>query len=418
MTEESRETSPLDPNQLSREELMIVKDIENRLAEEPEKSEFPYQGQLSYLQQAEIRHPRVMLLDGARGTGKTSLLLTLVKRWHYRLDNDKEEQKRVEQGWKAIEDSPSIPKNVRALPISDFDPLPPGMPLIASIVEAWRRLAIAYDKESSFPEDCDDQGSLMDRWHKLFQVAAAGWSLESRAPGLMDQVLDQQEKVRDWKLLDEQWRGFVEEVLKRGKCLKEPHRLPLDATFVLIIDDVDLQVARIRELLPAIRLLSRHHSVWFLVAGDSKHMLEMLRAYFLGQQLKLVGKGVSNPPYWMGKQAKWADTLARASFQKVFGLRNQFRVKPLSAKKFLQYPEHQSESMQNILNEWTTQSSNGEQSTVTKAAFGNLGDYLSTFLDDPEVLPEFMPYRLAHQIFEQAETITTEAKGLLKPYSR
>ena len=322
-----------------------------------------------------------------------------MKRWHYRLENDKE----VEAEWKEIENLSRIPENVRALPISDFDPLPPEMPIIASIVEAWHQLAMEYDKETSLPEDCDDARSLMDRWHGLFQVAAAGWSLKSRAPGLMDQVLDQQEKVKNWKLLDQQWREFVEEVLKRGKCLKTPHQLPLDVTFVLIIDDVDLQVARIRELLPAIRLLSRHHSVWFLVAGDSKHMLDMLRADFLGQQLKLAGKDVSDPLYWMDKPAKWADTLARASFQKVFGLRNQFRVKRLSTKKFLQYPKHTPESMRTILNELKAQSSDGEQSTVTKATFGNLGDYLSTFLDDPEVLPEFMPYRLAHQIFEQAE---------------
>ena len=49
-----------------------------------------------------------------------------------------------------------IPENVRALPISDFDPLPPEMPIIASIVEAWHQLAMEYDKETSLPEDCDD----------------------------------------------------------------------------------------------------------------------------------------------------------------------------------------------------------------------------------------------------------------------
>ena len=233
------------------------------------------------------------------------------------------------------------------------------------------------------------------------------------APGLMDQVLDRQEQVKDWKLLDQQWREFVEEVLKRGKCLQTPHRLPLDATFVLVIDDVDLQVERIRDLLPAIRLLSRHHSVWFLVAGDSKHMQDMLYADFLGQQLRLVGKDVSDSQDRRDKQIKWAATLAKASFQKVFELRNQFQVRPLSAKQLLLFPEHdKSKSMQAFLNEWKTHSTNGKRGEVTKARFGDLGDYLSTFLDDPEILPEFMPYRLAHQIFEQAERSREDTRAL------
>ena len=129
-------------------------------------------------------------------------------------------------------------------------------------------------------------------------------------------------------------------------------------TFVLIIDDVDLQVARIRELLPAIRLLSRHHSVWFLVAGDSKHMLDMLRADFLGQQLKLVGKDVSDPLYWMDKPAKWADTLARASFQKVFGLRNQFPRETVVNKEVSAVSKaHNQNRCRTILNELKAQSS-------------------------------------------------------------
>jgi hypothetical protein len=38
-----------------------------------------------------------------------------------------------------------------------------------------RQLATTYDFSRS-SEDCDDDRSLMDLWHRLFQVAAAGWS--------------------------------------------------------------------------------------------------------------------------------------------------------------------------------------------------------------------------------------------------
>ena len=43
MEEASRETSPLDPIQLSNDELRIIKDIESRLAEKPSSGENLYQ---------------------------------------------------------------------------------------------------------------------------------------------------------------------------------------------------------------------------------------------------------------------------------------------------------------------------------------------------------------------------------------
>ena len=146
--------------------------------------------------------------------------------------------------------------------------------------------------------------------------------------------------------------------MKRGTCLKTPHQLPLNVTFVLIIDDVDLQVARIRELLPAIRLLSRHHSVWFLVAGDSKHMLDMLHADFLGQQLKLVGKDVSPTIHigWINKPSGPPRWQARR-FRKSLGSGTSSACNRCQRRSFCGFPGTQSESMQTFLNEWDAQSS-------------------------------------------------------------
>ena len=50
-----------------------------------------------------------------------------------------------------------------------------------------------------------------------------------------------------------------------------------------MIDDVDLQVKRIRELLPALRMLY-HPNVFFIVAADRRHMVDMLELDFQGQQ--------------------------------------------------------------------------------------------------------------------------------------
>jgi hypothetical protein len=398
----SRDTSPLDPEQLSDDELAIVNDIESRLAEEPDAQAEDAPLDLAYLHRAEIRHPRVLLLDGGRGTGKTSLLLTLVKRWHHNLYGDKGE-KQMLAAWDSRDKGRIIPANVRALPISDFDPLPPDMPLIAGLVEAWRPLASKYEELSGSTAGYDgDRTTLMDQWHRLFQVAA-GWSPTSKTGGLIDHVLEQQEHVKDWKLLDQQWRTFVDAVFEQGKRLPLPHRLPSNTVFVLIVDDVDLQVKRIRELLPAIRLL-RHPRVVFLVAADKGHMLEMLSLDFLGQQGDLIPAGLGTDPNRVEVVEEWSGVLARSSFHKVFELRNQFTLRPLSAFEFLNFPRNSAVTLGSLLESRVQEPTAQEQrDRVEKPAFGGLGSYLRFMFDDPTVFPDLVPYRFAHQIFEQAQ---------------
>ncbi len=76
----------------------------------------------------ERRSGRVLFIDGPRGAGKTSLLLTILKRWR--------------NGSKTTDANEKGPcnENLRVLlPVLDFDPLPPGMPLHGWLIEAWRK---------------------------------------------------------------------------------------------------------------------------------------------------------------------------------------------------------------------------------------------------------------------------------------
>jgi len=76
MAEEfSKDTRPLRPSELSDDELLIIHNIEDRLRQAQNTSlddKEPRDRDL-YLAMVEHRHPRVLLLDGDRGTGKTFL---------------------------------------------------------------------------------------------------------------------------------------------------------------------------------------------------------------------------------------------------------------------------------------------------------------------------------------------------------
>ena len=415
-----KDTSPLEWNQLSDAEFATILEIERRLYEvqESELPEDPLKDTFHYLAVPQRRDPRVLLLDGGRGTGKTTLLLTLVKRWHdekrreiARKDNYKVRIERVRKspGFAQGEHDFDIPDHVRVLPIIDFDPLPPGMPLMAGIVQAWKPLAERYDLLSGKLEDCDSkEQTLMDQWHRLFQVAAVGWTAIPGGRGLIEQILDREEQVQDWQRLGEHWQSFVNQVVKDGKCLKSPDNLVAKPVFVIMIDDVDLQIERVRELLPALRMLY-HPRVVFLVAADRYHLVEMLKLDFLGQQNKAANRQLvsSKPRETSGMfqdalkgddRDEWPEVLAESSFEKVFSLRNRWKVSPLSLDELLGFPHGQTETLGTVLDKWPQQDSK-------TGNFGSLGEYLRKMagpLEDPVELPLIMPYRAANQIFEQA----------------
>ncbi|HEX9984427.1 MAG TPA: hypothetical protein VGF69_14285 [Thermoanaerobaculia bacterium] len=355
----SLDTGPLQPKQLSDREWQIIFEIERRLAEplprEPNRERVRRTRSREFnpphLAQAENRYQRVLLLDGGRGTGKTSILLTLIKRWHgaadaagerWELDEvDKARINALRGEDSRIPEDGATPANIRVISNLDFDPLPREMPLVAGIVQAWRPTVERYD-ELTYPNDelaaSDDSSRLMDLWHSLFRVAAVGWSDVSKTKGLIEQVLDREEQVRDWQHLREQWVWFVDHVIRVGRSLRGDDQLADDPVFVIVIDDVDLQVGRIRELLPALRLLT-HPNVFFLVAADQDHMLDMLRLDFLGQQRKLIRESQSRESSSVDIE-RWANELAKSAFEKVFPRRNRWTLTKLTLSDFLSYPRH------------------------------------------------------------------------------
>lgn len=424
-----RDTGPLEPSQLSKTELEIIHKIEQRLGEprpnppHDRKCGSSFDRSSPYLAVAEKRGPQVLLLDGGRGTGKTSLMLTLVERWHCALNDDSDAQERLrvlEDGYpaqiKAFElalSSCKIPQNIRVLAVLDFDPLPPSVPLIAGIVEAWRPIAKRYDDENGCAEtDSGEEDSLMDRWHALFRMAATGWSASSQGKNLLEQVLDREEQVEDWQQLSRNWRGFVDKLVKRGKKSKG-QALPKDTVFVLMIDDVDLQVERIRELLPALRVLY-HPNVFFLVAADRDHMLYMLKLDFYGQQLKLAGrKPLDHAPELGEPDLNWAEELAAASFEKVFPSANSWKLKRLTLEEVLSFPSAsrsigvKSSSIGSQLERlpWSRKGNGANSSNV----FAQIEELRSAIDSTSTDLPGIMTYRAAEHLWQYSISISNES---------
>jgi hypothetical protein len=401
-----KDTRPLSPTDLSPTELEIIRKIEGRISDVRTVGRPAKRDRVEdYLARAQQRYRRVLLLDGDRGTGKTSFLVTLVERWNVSAEYD--DVVGAER-----------PDFIRVLPILDFDPLPPGVPLAAWIIQAWRPLVNHYEeisrKSTNGRESEDD--TLLDRWLKLFRVAAVGWTGIPQGTGLIEQVLDREEQVGDWQHLDRQWYDFVEDVIEFGTngVPQAAGPLPKNPVFVIMIDDVDLQVGRVRELLPALRLLY-HPSVVFVVAAYRKHLIDMLALDFLGQQNELARcAGPSALSLWGDADAdRWAGDLALSTFQKVFAKPDLWRLEPLSLSEWLEFPGKQY-TFRDVLNGRGKPLKAGV-AVEPKHNDEPLGDYVRTFAKLREKqgvgAATFMTYRKAQQLADEIFT-ATDPKGM------
>lgn len=401
--EPSQDTSPLRLHQLSDDELRYILEIEHRLLEARHASyeSSPHNANGGLLARSEARScfasvqqrfARTLLLDGNRGTGKTSLLLTLVRKWHSTGSvpgtaswATKEQLKtRLESAGIGEEDTPADHGHIRVVRIIDFDSLPREMPFVAGVVQAFRPMADLYNQpvHSADERPEEEPDTLMDTWHRLFRVAAVSGAAIPKASGLIEQFLDRQEQAEDWQRLAEDWQAFIWKLLERGTRIKQPRGLPEDTVFVVMIDDVDLQIARVRELLPALRLLY-HPRVFFLVAADSAHAIDMLKLDFLGQQ-NLLGHAVSAGETLVARvvdTGKWAEILSQSAFEKVFPRRNRWKLERLSIREFVAFPE-QTATLPERARRVTSQSS-----SKTSRSEGNTGPSRQFFADLNEIKP-------------------------------
>lgn len=253
------------------------------------------------------RRHRVLMLSGPRGSGKTSLLLTLLAGWRAAWTNDWPALTDTEHRKEAEELFENMGEVVRPLKPLDFDPLPPDLPLYGWIVQAFRPLvdwltndgqaigSVGFDhlrnaserRGGSLPWSENPQ-SLNEQLQKLYQMAIVGWGSgklrEAFQKDLFDLILDQEEQHLNWQRLQSSWHSFLNDLFKE---LDRRHAVfPRNGLLVLPIDDADLQIERDRELILAIRLL-HHPRLVYLLTGYIENLSANLSLEFLGRMLAL-----------------------------------------------------------------------------------------------------------------------------------
>lgn len=249
------------------------------------------------------RPNQVLMLDGVRGTGKTSLLLTALKTWR----------------------DAGAPWSVLALDPVDFDPMPEGMSPFGWVVLSIRRLIDwmeADDPERPrrdwFSEEAED-ASLDSLWKLFFRRAEIGWSASARQADIEDFIERSEEKQRGWLRLQGSWQSLIDatvaSLIKRGKL--HPHGIILQP-----IDDLDLAPRRARELLLALRQL-HHERVVFLLTGDVTHLEKVVGLRQFKAEWVEGAQGPQNS--WRRTQA-----LAHDLIDKVIPPVHRLEVRPLS----------------------------------------------------------------------------------------
>ena len=225
---------------------------------------------------------RVLFIDGPRGAGKTSLLLTLLERWgrplsaklgsHTSRNAKDDEADEAKQGF----------SNRRILlPILDFDPLPRDMPLHGWLLEPWRKEARRLEQGAAA---CVDGKDLVELWTEVFERAVLGWSTATvEGKGVIERALAYQEQASGWIDTRDHWYNLVNTAVCRFcQCSVKGCKAAHPFVFVLAIDDVDLQIEQVPHLLHAIRLL-HHPNVVYVLTGNMEHLRFVLELDYIGQ---------------------------------------------------------------------------------------------------------------------------------------
>lgn len=224
------------------------------------------------------RESNVLLIDGGRGTGKTSVFLTLLQTWRDALDPSSARLP-------AIEDDEIAPvvqqRRIIPLDILDMQPLS-GHPtlllqLAGRLYRVARRLATNADEQTpEYPQRAGDAfPPSLQKWRELARVVAIAQEddphLRRSQNNPEDFAIELESAERQRAYLGERWHDFVDTLWRDVKDYADrlrPLSLGSDPVFIVPIDDADMNPERGVELLELLRSLW-HPRVVFLLTGDA-----------------------------------------------------------------------------------------------------------------------------------------------------
>jgi hypothetical protein len=236
------------------------------------------------------RSNHTVLIDGARGSGKTGVMLRLVHDWSELLRGN------------TIDNFPAAIGSHEIVPVGllDLEAVPQSANLATRLAGMFERVVAAmegrkvHDDRPNAPWASLESDTLKSRetWKRFVNAAALEWdqSLERRRANVDPEAYAIEVEQAEVKGLRarETFGEFIDALVKDWS--KWPPRKGLQPFFVVPIDDADLNPGRVVELFGLLRTLW-HPRVGYLLTGDSGLFERVLTAHF---QLEVSRAGVAH----------------------------------------------------------------------------------------------------------------------------
>ncbi|WP_437506140.1 hypothetical protein [Sorangium sp. So ce1099] len=244
----------------------------------------------------EARLNHVILLDGGRGSGKTALLLSLLRWWQDQFLHAESPTRRGarprarEEDPKELGELLDLTRQLVPVGLIDLQPLPRSTHLLLHVVGQFLPVVEALEddnrplddrKRAPWHELNDEESPATRAWQRFLRAAAMGWdeSVALRRAQLDPEAYALEVEQAERQRLDvrESFRRLVDAMADEVPRLLGTKGRPL---FVISIDDADMNPERALELLELVRTLW-HPRVAFLLTGDSELFVTVLRAHVL-----------------------------------------------------------------------------------------------------------------------------------------
>jgi len=240
------------------------------------------------------RTPRTLFITGESGSGKTSLMLTMIRHWASP-SSWREMAPNTRLAGPADALFEGMDGVVQALPVMSLLSQPPNLNAYAWLVLSFLPLV---ERLSS---DTWGEPSLWDLWNKLYRDTVLAWEQDTHDNQTSDtRVKNARVRQGGWDRIQDQWFAFMASLLKQ---------LGHQRLLVVPIDDLGLNLDVGGDILRAVRWFW-HPSVVFLLAGNLEDLVETVALEDMGKRRRLsMSSERSND--WAGSQRRASALIAR-----------------------------------------------------------------------------------------------------------